>query len=88
MTMPILDMQASSGDRIDLHLIDANEGKGGNQIFAFIGTDKFSGHGGELRYEKAGSDTWIYGDTDGDRKIDFTVHLDNAMALKADYFVL
>jgi hypothetical protein len=38
--------------------------------------------------DKAGSDTWIYADTDGDRKIDFTIHLDDAMTLKADYFTL
>jgi serralysin len=42
----------------------------------------------ELLYEKAGSDTWIYTDTDGNRKIDFTIHLDDAMTLKADYFML
>jgi Ca2+-binding RTX toxin-like protein len=85
-TDTILDMTKS--DHIDLHLIDANEDKSGNQKFDFIGTDTFSGHAGELRYEKTGSDTWIYGDTDGDRKIDFTVHLDDAVTLKADYFML
>ncbi|MBL0375471.1 calcium-binding protein [Rhizobium sp. KVB221] len=84
----IYDLQASKGDLIDLHLIDANEGKGGNQAFSFIGTDKFSGHAGELRYEKAASDTYIYGDTDGDGKADFAIHLDGAMTLKADYFLL
>jgi Ca2+-binding RTX toxin-like protein len=85
-TDTILDMTKS--DHIDLHLIDANEYKSGNQKFDFIGTDTFSGHAGELRYEKTGSDTWIYADTDGDKKIDFTVQLDDAMVLKADYFIL
>lgn len=84
----ILDISGKQGDHIDLHLIDANEAKGGNQKFDFIGTDKFSGHAGELRYEKTGSDTYIHGDTDGDKKIDFIIHLDDAMTLKAGYFLL
>jgi Ca2+-binding RTX toxin-like protein len=84
----IFDMQGAKGDRIDLRAIDANESRGGNQKFDFIHTDKFSGHAGELRYEKARSDTYIYADTDGDRKIDFVLYLDDAINLKADYFML
>jgi Ca2+-binding RTX toxin-like protein len=84
----IFDLQGNKGDMIDLHLIDAKESKAGDQAFSFIGTDTFSGHAGELRYEKAGGETYIYGDTDGDTKVDFAIHLDDAISLKADYFVL
>jgi hypothetical protein len=84
----ILDMQVHKGDLIDLHLINANEATSGNQKFVFIGTDTFSGHAGELRYETTAKDTYIYGDTDGDKKVDFVIHLDDAMNLKGDYFVL
>jgi Ca2+-binding RTX toxin-like protein len=87
-TDTIFDMRGSAGDLIDLHAIDANEKKGGNQNFTFIGTDSFSGHAGELRYVKGADDSYIYGDTDGDKKIDFALHLDDAMSLKADYFAL
>jgi hypothetical protein len=84
----ILDMQGHKGNLIDLHLINANEARDGNQKFQFIGTDTFSGHAGELRYETTAKDTYIYGDTDGDKKADFVIHLDDAMNLKGDYFVL
>lgn len=84
----ILDMQGGAGDRIDLHLIDANEGKSGNQKFDFIGTGRFTGDAGELRYEKSDAGTYIFGDTDGDRKSDFILHLDDAMTLKDTYFLL
>jgi Ca2+-binding RTX toxin-like protein len=84
----ILDFNGKQGDLINLVSMDANEDKKGNQAFDFIGTHKFSGDAGELRYEKTGSDTYIYGDTDGDKKADFAIHLDDAMSLKADYFML
>jgi Ca2+-binding RTX toxin-like protein len=84
----IADMRGSQDDLIDLHLIDANEGKQGNQRFSFIGSDHFSGHAGELRFEKADGATYVYGDTDGDSKADFVLHLDGANNLKADYFAL
>lgn len=82
----IVDMQ--KGDLIDLHLIDADADKAGNQKFHFIGDDRFSGDAGELRFVKSGDDTYVYGDMDGDKKVDFALHLDGAMTLKADYFAL
>lgn len=84
----IFDMQTLDGDQIDLHLIDAREDRKNDQAFKFIGTKDFTGHDGELRYDKVKSDTWIYGDTDGDKKADFAIHLDDAMKLKAGDFVL
>lgn len=78
----------TSLDRIDLDLIDANTKATGNQDFAFVGTKDFSGKAGELRYEKMASDTYIYGDINGDKKADFAIHLDDAVAMKAGYFFL
>jgi serralysin len=34
------------------------------------------------------SDTYIYGDLNGDRKVDFAIHLDDAVALQKSYFFL
>lgn len=76
------------GDRVDLSAMDANTKITGDQAFAFIATKAFSGKGGELRYEKRASDTYIYTDTNGDRKADFAVHLDHAVILKSDDFIL
>lgn len=42
------DFSHKQGDRIDLPAIDANTSKSGNQIFAFIGTEKFHKKAGEL----------------------------------------
>jgi Ca2+-binding RTX toxin-like protein len=77
-----------SGDRIDLREIDADRGHAGNQAFSFIGTKAFSGDAGELRTVKKASDTFIYGDLDGDKTADFAVHLDDAISLKSGYFLL
>lgn len=75
-------------DHIDLHYMDANSTRSGNQEFDFIGTKAFSGDAGELRFEKKASDTYIYGDLNGDRKADFMIHLDDAVTLKEDMFIL
>ena len=75
-------------DDIDLTGWDANSKKAGVQDFDFIGTHAFSGHAGELHYVKAKSDTWIEGDTNGDKKADFVIHLDDAVNLKAAHFDL
>lgn len=84
----ILDFSGNQGDLINLVSMDANEARAGNQRFDFIGTARFSGDAGELRYEKTGSDTYIYADTDGDRRVDFTIHLDDAVNLSNDFFAL
>jgi Ca2+-binding RTX toxin-like protein len=84
----IMDFRSAAGDRIDLHLIDADEGRAGNQKFHFIGTDGFGGDAGELRFEKTGSDTYILADTDGNGTSDFTLHLDDAMAMRGVHFLL
>jgi Ca2+-binding RTX toxin-like protein len=75
-------------DIIDLKAIDANTESGGNQTFKWIGTEKFHGKAGELRYFTSGDRTVIAGDVDGDKAIDFQINLDRAMSLTALDFIL
>ncbi len=84
----ILDFSVADSDRINVSGIDANTKLASDQAFSFLGTLAFSGKAGELRYEKKTSDTYIYGDVDGDKKTDFSIHLDDAVTLSKDYFVL
>jgi Ca2+-binding RTX toxin-like protein len=84
----IFDFSTKQKDKIDLSAIDARATKGGNQAFSFIGTKAFDGKAGELRYEKAKSDTYIYGDVNGDKVADFTIHLDDRVSLSKSYFIL
>jgi Ca2+-binding RTX toxin-like protein len=84
----ITDFHHGQGDAIDLHFIDANSQKSGDQTFRFIGAADFDHAAGELRFEKTDDGTNVYGDTNGDGKADFVVHLDSAVKLQADDFVL
>lgn len=84
----IFDFSGTDGDRIDMSSIDAETTSSGNQAFAFIGTAAFHGTAGELRYVKASSDTYVYGDVNGDGTADFAVHLDDAVTMRGAYFVL
>jgi serralysin len=83
----IFDFSLSRGDKIHLRTLDADTTSGGNQAFSFVGTKAFSGDAGELRYVEAKSDTFIYGDVNGDRIADFAIHLDDRLALSAGDFV-
>jgi len=84
----IFDFSGTGGDRIDLSDIDANASASGNQAFTYLGTAAFTGKAGELRTVKQASDTYVYGDTNGDKTADFAVHLDDAISLSKGYFVL
>lgn len=75
-------------DKIHLGAIDANTKLAGNQAFSFIDTKDFSGKAGELRYVEKASDTYIYGDVNGDGKADFAIHLDDAVSLHKGDFIL
>jgi Ca2+-binding RTX toxin-like protein len=76
------------GDKIDLSAIDAKATPAGDQQFTFIESDKFHHQEGELRFDKEKSDTWIYGDTDGNGKANFIIHLDDAVTLTGGSFEL
>ncbi len=65
----ILDFR--NGDRIGLRDIDANAGLAGDQAFAYVRDQAFSGTAGELRF----ADGTLSGDTDGDGEADFSLHL-------------
>lgn len=84
----IFDFKPASGDMIGVDRWDANSHKSGNQDFSFIGGEDFHHKAGELRFTEDKSDTWIEGDTNGDGKADFIIHLDDALALKAGDFDL
>lgn len=83
----IFDFTADS-DRINLSAIDASTKASGNQAFTFIGTESFHGKAGELRYGKSGSDTFVYADIDGDKDIDFAIHIDSLVTLQRGDFLL
>jgi Ca2+-binding RTX toxin-like protein len=78
----------TSTDRLDLSGIDANTKTAKNDAFIFISSKAFTGKAGELRFDKMTSDTYVYGDTNGDGKADFAIHLDDPVALQKGYFVL
>ncbi|MEO0032569.1 MAG: hypothetical protein RIS94_2327 [Pseudomonadota bacterium] len=84
----------TSGDKIDLHLIDAiasasGYGEPGDQAFVFVGTNRFHNHtGGELRYEVVNGNTYIYGEVNGDTTADFCIKLDGTHTLSSTDFVL
>lgn len=84
----IADFSQADGDQIDLDAWDASSKQNNNQDFTFIGTQEFQGNAGELRFVQDGGDTWIEGDTNGDRKADLMIRLDGAVALVAGDFDL
>jgi hypothetical protein len=84
----ILDFNFKERDEIDLSRWDANTNKHGMQHFTFIDTAAFTHHAGEVRAVKASSDTYIQGDTNGDGKTDFIIHLDDAVTMLKSYLLL
>nr|WP_244479341.1 cadherin domain-containing protein [Rhizobium sp. Leaf384] len=84
----IFDFSIKEGDLIDLSAVDASSKTFGDQVFSFVGSGAFTGKAGELRFELKSSDTYIYADTNGDKRADFAIHLDDAVALTSDYFLL
>jgi Ca2+-binding RTX toxin-like protein len=79
----------ATGDKLDLHLIDANTTVSNNQAFHFIGATAFSaGNAGALRYSSGGGVTWIEGDTNGDGTADLSIYLAGDHTMVANDFVL
>jgi VCBS repeat-containing protein len=75
----IVDFQTGL-DRIDLRTIDANEGRRGNQNFAWVDAADlgaaFTGKAGQLRFV----DGRLEGDTDGDGRADFHIKVLHTLA--------
>lgn len=84
----ITDFSQTDKDRINLSVIDANGKLAGDQAFAFIGAERFHKVAGELRYEKAGGDTFVHGDVNGDGNADFSILVDASITFKAGDFIL
>ena len=75
-------------DHIDLKTIDSNTHQSGNQSFHFIGTQGFHHNEGELRYRAVASGVIVQGDTNGDGRADFSIHVDSLAALVKSDFIL
>lgn len=71
-------------DRIDLADIDANANTVEDDIFAFIGSAKFSSEAGELRYARG----FVQGDVDGDGKADFVIEIGRPTDISEGDFLL
>ena len=84
----IIDFSHSEGDRIDLGDVDASTIAADDQAFAFLGTGAFTNVAGELRYQQAGGNTYVYGDTNGDGAADFMIRLDGSHTLIEGDFIL
>ena len=75
-------------DVIDLSAIDARSGSSADDAFTFIGRERFSGEAGELRYRVKDGNAILRGDTDGDGRADFAIHLKNVTHLDTDDLIL
>jgi len=75
----------SGTDRIDLSAIDANIGTAGDDAFTFIGTGAFTHQPGELRYEVLQGQLNIYGDVDGDGRIDLHIIAAGTQLVAGDF---
>ena len=84
----IVDFSRGQGDEIDLGVIDANEDRARNQDFDFIGASVFTRQAGELRLVASGGGFFVQGDTDGDKKADFSIFVDDIANLRAGDFAL
>lgn len=84
----IKDFNQSEGDLLDLSRIDANSTIAGDQEFMFLEKHNFTGHAGELRYINKDGKTTLYGDFNGDQKVDMAIHFDSTINFKLDDFFL
>ena len=79
----------STGDQIDLAVIDANSGTGGNEAFSFIGAAAFSNAAGQLRAFQSAANVWtVEGDVDGDGTADLVITVNSTNPLLAGDFIL
>ena len=84
----ILDFSQQEGDKLNFRFMDADADTAGDQNFSFVGTNAFSGHAGEIRYEQIDGDTFVYGDTDGNGYADFQLMLVGQIDLQVADVVL
>jgi len=80
----IKGFNGAAGDKIDISSIDANIKSDGFQQFRFIGTKKFSGAQGEIRFSRG----ILQLDNNLDRKADLEIGIIGAKGFQADFLVL
>jgi len=84
----ITDFSHADGDKIDLHLIDADTTQHGNQAF-HLGGSSFTHTPGELiQFSDGSGNTIVAGDVNGDGVADFEIQIAHAPVLVAGDFVL
>jgi Ca2+-binding RTX toxin-like protein len=83
----VMHFSHSQRDRLYISLIDADEGRAGNQAFDFIGREAFS-EAGQVRYSYAHGDTYVWLNTDADRSAESMFRIDGQKTLVASDFVL
>jgi len=83
----VMDFSRAQGDKIDLRPVDAVIG-GQDNAFRFIGTAAFTGAAGQLRYQHIGVNSYVIGDTNGDRAIDVLIRVNGLIAFVASDFGL
>lgn len=77
----IVDFNRENGDRIELSALVSG-------TVSFIGTDRFSGTGPEIGYAVSRHEVVLFGDFDGDGRVDFTLHVHGVEALHASDLIL
>jgi Ca2+-binding RTX toxin-like protein len=75
-------------DYIMLNGIDANATANYDQAFSFIGTAGFTGVAGQLRYSTNATDTYVFGDVDGDKVADLMIQITGVHLLTSSDFYL
>lgn len=83
----IYRLDRTTGDQIDLRVIDAITG-GADDAFTFIGSNEFSGAAGELRVVLEAGSWVVFGNIDGDSAPDFAITVRFANGLSAADFLL
>ncbi|WP_137157897.1 M10 family metallopeptidase C-terminal domain-containing protein [Rhizobium sp. FKL33] len=85
----ILDFSLKQKDQLAFSSsVDANTLLGGSQDFDFIGSTKFSGDAGELRFRYKGDLTYLEGNIDADKTAEFRVIFEGKIAFTEDSFLL
>jgi serralysin len=84
----IRDFSHKEKDILSFSGIDAQPGTTDNDGFKFIGTQKFWGKPGELRYEIDKHETIVFGNLDHDKQPEFEVHLHGRIHLQNSDFDL
>lgn len=79
-----------ASDKIDLHLIDANTHKAGNNAFTWQAAKgaAFTGVAGQLHYATSGGNMIVSGDVNGDKIADFQIELTGTKMLTKIDFIL